>query len=274
MPRCLRRILRLIPLVVLTGLAVFLPLDPVRADDTAATYRCWMFNVEGGGGGYCRTSAPIILYEDGTYKESTTRGKYTVKGNQIVFSKSTVRGPGLIKDNKIIFRYVYDGQRQTTTYLLESGRPPTASTASAADTSPSAGSKQATGKRITVDVTVRFPAGDGTMSWADTMILTPEGERPEPASKYPMKIAVQDRKNSRIHSSFTAIPAGRVYDVWTDTGMQKRRVGQIDLRNATEDAAFTIDAVSSKGNPGSTVERPQSHTPLPPSSGWTRPKVQ
>ena len=250
---------------------------PAIAQEGAATYRCWMFNVEGVGGGPCRPSTPIILYPDGTYKESSTRGTYTIKGDQIIFSKSTVRGPGRITDNKISFNYVYEGQRNSATFLLQSGTPPTkgAASGSARSSDAPSGNTSAAGesKKINVDVIVQFREGDGTMSWADTMILTRAGQRPEPGTKYYMKIAVQDRKNWRIHSSFNLVPTGYVYDVWTDSGLEKRRVGQIDLRSATQDVALTVEAVSSKSNPGSTLQRPQSHTPLPPASTWKRPTV-
>lgn len=258
------------------AISVALLASSATAQEGAAIYRCWMFNV-GGAGGPCRTSTPIVLYPDGTYQESSTRGTYTIKGDQIIFSKSTVRGPGRISDNKIYFNYVYEGQRTSATYLLQSGTPPTRAGASprakSSDAASANTSTKGEPKQINVEVTVQFREGDGTMSWADTMILTRAGERPDPGTKYYMKIAAQDRKNWRIHSSFNLVPTGQVYDVWTDSGLQKRRVGQIDLRNATKDATITVQAASSKDNPGSTTQRPQGHTPLPSASTWTRPKV-
>ncbi|NJD62773.1 MAG: hypothetical protein FIA93_08635 [Deltaproteobacteria bacterium] len=83
----------------------------------AGSYRCWQYNVSGGGGS-CRLAPPIVLAPDGTYKESRTEGTYEVKDDTIVFSGSRIRGPGKIVDgNKIRFEYDYNGFHHTVTYL-------------------------------------------------------------------------------------------------------------------------------------------------------------
>ena len=53
-------------------------LDPLKDDSgiqpaMQGSFRCWQYNVQGGGGS-CRTAQPIILNEDGTYQESSTSG--------------------------------------------------------------------------------------------------------------------------------------------------------------------------------------------------------
>src|SRR5438552_1807709 len=128
------------------------------AAEGSATYRCWSFNVDGGGG-RCPSGSPIILHPDGTYQESSVRGRYAVKGDEIVFSKSTVRGPGRIKDRTIVFNYETAGHRYTVTYLFASGSPPGATDASAtgssAGTPPSSDTSAGRAdKRVSVDLTI------------------------------------------------------------------------------------------------------------------------
>ncbi|MDP2628216.1 MAG: PDZ domain-containing protein [Candidatus Rokubacteria bacterium] len=79
------------------------PAPPSTLPAAAGTYRCWMFNV-GGAGGRCRTSPPIVLRADGSYEESSTRGTWTLRGNQVLLSASTVRGAGRLESgNQIVF---------------------------------------------------------------------------------------------------------------------------------------------------------------------------
>ncbi|MGQ0708263.1 MAG: hypothetical protein ACT4NV_00780 [Rhodoferax sp.] len=80
-------------------------------------YRCVSFNV-GGAGGRCTYAPPIEIRADGTYSESSTTGRYTVRGDQVTFSESTIRGPGqLVDSNTIRFQYSYKGLEHTATYL-------------------------------------------------------------------------------------------------------------------------------------------------------------
>lgn len=80
------------------------------------SYRCASSNT-GGAGGYCRSAPPIEIRAGGSYRESSTSGRYTVKGDQILFSASTIRGPGqLVDDSTIRFQYTYKGLANTVTY--------------------------------------------------------------------------------------------------------------------------------------------------------------
>lgn len=68
------------------GLALLAPVSRATAGpELAGTYRCRSFNV-GGSGSRCQPATPpIILYADGTFEESKTRGTYRVTGDRIVF---------------------------------------------------------------------------------------------------------------------------------------------------------------------------------------------
>lgn len=79
-------------------------------------YRCVSFNV-GGAGGRCTSTLPIELRADGSYTESSTTGRYTVRDGQVVFSESRIRGPGhVIDDTAFRFQYTYKGLVHTATY--------------------------------------------------------------------------------------------------------------------------------------------------------------
>lgn len=101
------------------SLGLFCVLSAVSASSGAlglGAYRCVSFNA-GGAGGRCPSAPPIEIRADGSYTESSTTGRYTVKDGQIVFSESTVRGPGqLIDDNAFRFQYTYKGLAHTSTY--------------------------------------------------------------------------------------------------------------------------------------------------------------
>lgn len=101
------------------SLGLFCVLSAASASSGALSlgaYRCVSFNA-GGVGGRCHFAPPIELRADGSYTESSTTGRYTVSGGQIVFSQSTVRGPGqLIDENGIRFQYTYKGLAHTSTY--------------------------------------------------------------------------------------------------------------------------------------------------------------
>ena len=89
----------------------------------SGTYRCWQYNVSGGGGS-CRLASPIVLKSDGTYQESRTAGTYEVRGDRVLFSRSTIRGPGRFEGgNRIRFEYDYKGFHHDVTYLCRDCRP-------------------------------------------------------------------------------------------------------------------------------------------------------
>lgn len=209
-----------------------------------SVYRCWQMNA-GGVGGYCRTSPPIVFNSDGTYRESSRGGRYTVSGDRVTMSGSTVRGPGRIAGNNIVFKYNYQNLEYTVTYLLMSGSPLSAGSASDGGNGGVTTSRNED-NRITVGLTIRFPRSDGSLGWMSTVILTPEGQPPARPTKFLQQDAIADRKSWSVLARFdpphNAVPTGRAYDVWVDTGMEKRRIGKIDLRGVTSDVDLTIDA--------------------------------
>ena len=85
----------------------------------AGAYRCWSYNVSGGGGS-CRMAPPLVLHPDGTYQMSSEQGTYTVSGDHITLSASTLRGPGRMQHgHQIVFTYLYRGWQHTITYRCQ-----------------------------------------------------------------------------------------------------------------------------------------------------------
>lgn len=129
MPRRNRVHYAWVVLAVLAGTTVGLALlasvsRATAGPELAGTYRCRSFNV-GGSGGRCQPAPPpIILYADGTFEESKTRGTYRVTGDRIVFSPSTLRGPGRLVDEQIVFEYTSRNLAHTVTYYRAGAAPP------------------------------------------------------------------------------------------------------------------------------------------------------
>lgn len=131
------------------------------------TYRCYSYNVSGGGGGNCRIAPPIVINTDGTYRESSTSGTYRIDGNLIRLSQSTIRGPGKLSGgNQITFEYDYKGWRHTVTYLCQdcnsASVTPSGSAAVAAGTAP-----------VRAEVRLQFPRSDGFLGWVNAAYLIP-----------------------------------------------------------------------------------------------------
>ncbi|MDO8598647.1 MAG: hypothetical protein Q7S02_00900, partial [bacterium] len=208
-------------------IALFMPTEIVAAPappktmparkSLVGTYRCWSYNVSGGGGS-CRLAPPIVLTKDGTYTESSTRGKFTLRGNRITLSKSTLRGPGTISDDgmRIRFEYTYRGWRHTVTYLKQpvAGVP----------TSPPGGSA------IALDLTIEFPGDDYVTDTANVAQLVPSGKE-EPV--YEAIAYAPDRSHMKAYYKSgrraSDIMSGMVYDVFLTTGRERIAIGTLDL---------------------------------------------
>lgn len=131
------------------------------------TYRCWSYNVSGGGGGNCRLAPPITLRPDGSYEESATRGTYQLSGDRIHFSRSTIRGPGLIvAENQITFEYDYRNWRHTVTYLCQDCK--SASVTAGVSAAVTAGTAP-----VRAEVRLEFPRSDGFLGWVNVAYLIP-----------------------------------------------------------------------------------------------------
>ncbi len=109
-------------LIRLTVLASTLPLlcfAQVAAGPSPGHYRCWSYNVSGGGGS-CRLAPPLVLNSDGTYQMSSEKGTYKVQDGKLVLSASKIRGPGKLEGgNRIVFEYDFKGMHHTVTYLCQ-----------------------------------------------------------------------------------------------------------------------------------------------------------
>jgi hypothetical protein len=90
------------------------------AQSVTGQYRCWSYNVSGGGGS-CRLAPPLAINADGTYQMSSEKGTYKVEGESLVLSESKIRGPGRLEGgNHIVFEYDFKGMHHRVTYLCQS----------------------------------------------------------------------------------------------------------------------------------------------------------
>lgn len=98
------------------------------------SYRCASYNVSGGGGS-CRNVQPLILNADGSYRHSSTQGRWSLQDGQLILSASQLWGPGeVLGDGGLRFEYDYRGWRHLSTWLCENcqaGAPASAATAGA-----------------------------------------------------------------------------------------------------------------------------------------------
>ncbi|MBI4599981.1 hypothetical protein HY732_03590 [Candidatus Uhrbacteria bacterium] len=200
----------------------------------AGSYRCWSYNVSGGGGGDCRLFAPIVLNTDGTYSVSSEKGTYSVKDDVVTLSASKLRGPGtLLGGTQIRFEYDYNGWHHTITYLKEGG---------------SASGAQSGAAEVSVQLILEYPAKDSALGGIVTVELVPEGKDVTTADYKPTAIAQYDG-NKRIIGSFykaTNMPqTGKKYTVYTNTGFASAAVGTLDLTNTKSETTATITVTGS-----------------------------
>lgn len=197
-----------------------------RIGSVAGTYRCWSYNV-GGAGKRC-TSPPLVLNADGTYQMSSERGTYAVSGDQIALSESKIRGPGRLQaGNQVVFEYAYQGQQHTATYLRQDS--------SSAPPSSAESESRSAMRYVAVDLKIRFAPSDGSVGWINGAALIPQGEKAGPET-----LAVTDGKQM-VSASFRSVETGRVYTLFVSSGLDRRPVGTVDLRNASGPVALTFD---------------------------------
>lgn len=107
---------------ILTALVVFMGLfpDPTHAQQASlnpGTYRCRSYNVSGAGGN-CATMPPLVLYPDGSYQYSSTRGHWRTHNGTLFLSASTLWGPGkIIGQHSVRFEYDYRGWHHVVTFV-------------------------------------------------------------------------------------------------------------------------------------------------------------
>ena len=208
---------------------------PSSGPRLSGSYRCWSYNVSGGGGGNCRLMPPIVLNQNGTYSMSSEQGSYKIEGDTIYLSESKIRGPGqLLEDNtQIRFEYDYNGWHHTITYLKEdSQEKPSVST-------------PATPKETYVEVTLRimYPEGDYSADSVNTVTLyTQNGQQVAQSLAY-----ATDRSTTEVwfskRSPKQGVLTGQAYKVMVSSGFGEWQVGELDLRNITQDSTITIEAL-------------------------------
>ena len=93
--------------------------QPATAQSIAGQYRCWSYNVSGGGS--CGLAPPLVINSDGTYQMSSVKGTYKVQDGIVALSESKIRGPGKPeRGNRIVFEYDFKGMHHRVTYLCQS----------------------------------------------------------------------------------------------------------------------------------------------------------
>ncbi len=213
------------------------PKEPPAFSNLSGSYRCWSYNVSGGGGGDCRLFAPIVLNTDRTYSVSSEKGTYVVSGDIITLSESKLRGPGkLIGGTQIRFEYDYNGWHHVITYLKEGGTPSVSSSGSVSE--------------VPVQITLEYPEKDNLLNSLVTMELVSEGQDVKKASYKPTAIAVWDGYRSvtaSFHKATSTPQTGKKYDVYANWGAESTKVGQIDLTNAKTQVVTVIKVLKAGG---------------------------
>lgn len=203
------------------------------------SYRCWSYNVSGGGGS-CRLAPPIMIRADGTYQESSTSGTYRIDGNRIYLSRSTVRGPGVIAgENQITFDYDYRGWHHTVTYLCQD---------CGAESAP-AKSKTAAGTTVWVAVRLSFDRSDGYLDWANSAHLVPAAQAAQfaassastpPSGSSTGSAYAEDRQT--VVANFRRAEGGQDYVVFLDSGRQRIPVASIHVPATPAEQTLNVKA--------------------------------
>jgi len=222
--------------------------QPPSNTSLAGSYRCFSYNVSGGGGGDCRLFAPIVLNANGTYSMSSEKGTYVVKGDVVTLSESKLRGPGTLLEGgmQMRFEYDYNGWHHTITYLKEGG-----STSSSAQG----------GAEISVQLILEYPAKNSGLGGIVTVELVPEGQTVDKAPYKPTAIAQYDGDKKIIGSFYKATnmpKSGMKYTVFTSTGFAATAVGTLDLTTAKTETKATILVTTSGSSSATTSEVVQS----------------
>ncbi len=216
--------------------------EPPTFSNLSGSYRCYSYNVSGGGGGDCRLFAPIVLKVDGTYSMSSEKGTYSVAGDSITLSESKLRGIGkFVGGTQIRFEYDYNGWHHVITYLKDGGTPFVSSGGAVSE--------------VPVQITLEYPEKDSALNSLVTMELVPEGQDVKKASYKPTAIAVWDGNRSvtaSFHKATSTPQTGKKYDVYANWGTESTNVGQIDLTNAK---TLTITVIKILKAGGTSVEQ-------------------
>lgn len=229
----LRRALRS---AVILGAALVPPSVSAQAPDPGlvpGTYRCASYNVSGAGGS-CRTMPALVLHPDGTYTHSSTRGRWSVRGDRLVLSESTVWGAGTVLGRDTVrFEYDYRDRRHTVTWLCQDCA--------------AAARSAATGAAVGVSLTLEFGRPVGGVS--GFVIVPAESARGYTHNAPLPEGAVQGLawETSRTAVALATgrantLPSGRRYVVFLAWPRETLPVAVLDLPPAASDYTATLPA--------------------------------
>src|SRR3989338_1679406 len=219
---------------------------PKFSDDTskyAGSYRCWSYNVSGGGGGNCRLFAPLVLKSNGLYSLSSEAGTFSVEGNTMYLSESKIRGSGTLLEGglQIRFEYDYNGWHHVLTYLKESANEENEKSSAAISG----------GKYVEVTLHIVYPAGDSSADSVNTVTIYPKEGGPQVAQSLAY---ATDRQTTEVWFSKrppkTGLLTGKVYKVMVGSGFGEWQVGELDLLGVLDNVERTIIATLSKSSSG------------------------
>ncbi len=249
------------------------------------TYRCSSYNVSGGGGS-CRNMPPLVLNADGSYRYSSTSGRWAVHRGKLDLSESSVWGPGeLLGGDAVRFEYDFRGWRHTVTWTCQECGSAGRGTAASSGGTP-----------VGVSLTLQFAREVGGVSGFAIVPVESAGRYGHNAAlpagavqglaweAGPAVVKAATNRNNRLMS-------GRRYVVFLSWPRETIPVAVMDIPPADRDYTTTLSATldgsvlaqpedgPSAGAPPS--EPPQGHTPppaaaqggLPPEAGPAAPNV-
>ncbi len=183
------------------------------------TYRCSSYNVSVGGGS-CANMQPLVLTSDGTYKFSSTTGRWRVQDGKLILSNSKLWGSGeILGPDTVSFEYDYQGRHHTVTWICRE----------CASSGNSSG-----GSYVGVSLVLNF---DSNISGVSTFIIVPE----ESASTYsrhnPLPqgavsgLAIEKNRNTVALGTNrnNKIKTGKRYVVFLEWTSETRPVAILDL---------------------------------------------
>ncbi len=198
------------------------------------TYRCSSYNASGGGGS-CRTMPPLVLQADGSYRYSSTRGTWSVRGGKLVLSQSNLWGPGdVLGPNAVRFQYDYRGWHHVVTWTCQACAAPSVSPG-------------LPGSPVGVSLTLEFgePVGGATsfvivpeaaaLPYAHNAPLPPGAVQGLARETGPTAVLIETSRDNRLLS-------GRRYVVFLSWPRETIPVAILELPPASGDYHATLQA--------------------------------
>ncbi|HBA87801.1 MAG TPA: hypothetical protein DCZ75_07350 [Geobacter sp.] len=205
------------------------------------TYRCSSYNVSGAGGS-CRNMQSLVLNADGSYRYSSTHGRWSVRDSSLVLSKSGFWGPGMIIGNTIRFEYDYRGLHHAVTWGCQE-----CDSAATKGTGKGTGATTPAGAYVGVSLSLEFDTAVGGVT-AFTIVPAeaaasyshnaplPEGAVQGLARETGRTtVALATNRNNNLRS-------GKLYVVFLGWPRETVAVALLDLPPVTGDYAATLRA--------------------------------